>query len=134
VTDYCKDVGALIDSAHNHVEVAMYLMRYDEKNQCPEVLVRKPVEAKRRGADVVVYLQEDNYNKRAIEYLRENNIPVFIPRGFLHAKVVVADDCFVVGSHNWTWNAMHKNIEASVIVCNTPVIEAFFRGLESRVG
>lgn len=133
ITDYCKDVGALLDSGQ-HIRVAIYLMRYDERNQCPETLVRKLVEAKRRGAEVEVFLNDDNYNIPAIKYLRENNIPVYVPRGFLHAKVVEVDNCFVVGSHNWTWNGTHKNIEASVIVCNSSIIDTFFRGLKSRIG
>ncbi len=135
VTDYCRGVGHLIDGAQREIEVALFLMRYDDRNDCPQVLTRKLVEAKKRGVDVVVFLDDDSYNEGAITFLRENNVPVVvISSRLLHAKVVKADDCFVVGSHNWTWNAMHRNIEASIIVCNSSVIDAFFSGLKSIGG
>ena len=131
--DYCKDVGSLINSARHEIVAAVYLIRYDDRRGCPEDLVRDLVLAKERGVRVIVYTDDTNYNKRAIEFLREHNIPVYFTRSFLHAKVLKADDCFVVGSHNWTWSAMHKNLEASVIVCNSSVIDAFIDELKSKV-
>ena len=130
VDDYCRTAENLIEGAHRQIRVALFLMRFSEKNQCPENLVRDLVEAKRRGVNVVVFLEEDNYNLAAERYLKENNVPVYHTKRFLHAKVLQVDDCFIVGSHNWTWNAMHKNIEASVLVCRSNVIDAFFRKVE----
>ena len=130
VTDYCGTAHWLLKNAKKEVKVALYLMRYSERNQCPENLVRDLVEAKKRGVNVVVYLEDTNYNNNAEGFLREHNIPIIHPTKFLHAKILKVDDCFIVGSHNWTWNAMHKNLEASVLVCNSDVIDAFFRELD----
>ncbi|NPA86445.1 MAG: phospholipase, partial [Candidatus Diapherotrites archaeon] len=122
VEDYCRDVGNLIDSAKDEIDVAVYLIRYRDTN-CPEILLEKLVEARERGVDVRVFTEEDDYNERAVEFLREHNVPVFIVEPFLHAKALKVDDCVVVGSHNWTWNAMHRNVEVSLIVCNTSVLD-----------
>ncbi len=121
VDDYCRDVGGLLDRARERITVYLYLMRYSEEEGCPEVLVRKLAEAKRRGVEVTVFLEDVNYNSRAVEYLTENNVPVLFLNRFLHAKFILVDNCYVVGSHNWTWSAMHRNVEASVIVCDGPV-------------
>lgn len=133
VDDYCEEVGKLIDNAQREIKVAVYLIRYKRSGDCPEILLEKLVAAKRGGVDVIVFTEDDKYNKGAIRFLRENNIPVFFTDRFLHGKVLKTERCFVVGSHNWTWNAMHKNLEASVIVCNSSVIERFFEEVKEAI-
>ncbi len=121
VYDYCSQVRELIDSAKNEITVAVYLIRYKTPGQCPEELVEALVEARERNVSVTVITEDDEYNERAISFLRENNVQVLIPERFIHSKVVITDRCAVMGSHNWTYNAMHKNIETSVIVCGNVV-------------
>ncbi len=125
--DYCEDVGNVLKNADERIWVAMYLMRYFTPGECPETLVEELIEARRRGVEVVVILNEDNYNVPAISVLRENNVAVYIYRGFMHAKLVITEDCSVVGSTNWTRNGVSRNAEASVIVCNTSVMDRVFR-------
>ncbi len=132
VEDYCRDVKSVIDGAKEYIDVALYLMRYKDPGECPEVLVESLAEAKLRGVRVTVFLYDDNYNKGAIEFLKRFEVNVIVVKdAFLHAKTLRTEGCFVVGSHNWTRNAMKKNVEASVIVCGSDVMRPFWEKVYS---
>lgn len=139
VNDYCSDVHNLLTNAKKEVRVAMFMMTTDREGKCPTNLIIDLAELKKRGIDVKVYLDanvkdyhSEYFNAYAERFLRENNIPVCKPKRRLHAKVVKVDNCYVIGSHNWTYSAMRKNIEYSVIVCNAPSLDRIFHELEEE--
>ena len=139
VDDYCRDVHNLLTSAREDVKVAMFMMTTDREGNCPTRLIMDLVELKERGVNVKVFLDAnvkdyhgEYFNSYVERLLREHNIPVCKPRRRLHAKVVKVDGCYVIGSHNWTYNAMRRNIEYSVVVCNSPALERIFEELEEE--
>jgi phosphatidylserine/phosphatidylglycerophosphate/cardiolipin synthase-like enzyme len=60
-------------------------------------------------------------------YMRERELDVRFfrspQRRGLHGKVVIVDDTVaIVGSHNWTHQAFHRNVEASLAVVGPDLV------------
>jgi phosphatidylserine/phosphatidylglycerophosphate/cardiolipin synthase-like enzyme len=51
-----------------------------------------------------------------------------------HAKVVVADDTVLLGSHNWTPGAFHADTQDSVLIDSEALAEYFAARFEARWG
>ncbi|MEZ4365629.1 MAG: phospholipase D-like domain-containing protein [Kofleriaceae bacterium] len=86
------------------------------------------VEAKNRGVAVrVILASPEDYeaNAAAIQILQNQSIPVRIASGFLlHAKLLLADDAALIGSHNYSTTSMNDNREVGVVVTTPAVISA----------
>jgi phosphatidylserine/phosphatidylglycerophosphate/cardiolipin synthase-like enzyme len=87
--------------------------------------------AQKRGLDVRVLLEGNVYmqpqiNTKAAKSLRMAKIPTTYVshRGinFMHAKYILVDDDFWVGTGNFATTSFHKNREIYVYVQNHPVI------------
>jgi cardiolipin synthase len=133
---YVKRVLELIDSAEKRVWVAMYVCRYKpELNHSIENKVLKAlIKAHRQGVDVRVVVDEgfewdskrarvskqrSKKNDAASAHLHKHGIEVRRddPQRIMHGKFLLVDDDFaVIGSHNWTYSALKRNIEASVLL------------------
>lgn len=133
---YLEETLGAIRSAKSRVWVAMYVMSYSEESfrGAENALLRALDDRHRHGVDVRVILDaslewnentgrmdgsENDKNKKAYDFLKERGIPVRYDalEQITHCKILVADDTVcVVGSSNWTYSALKKNVEVSVLL------------------
>lgn len=115
------EVIRFIDGAEDSLDIEMYLFT---SNDVYDALER----AQERGVKIRVLLEAepmDNANDAMYHKLAAAGIPVKLYSGErLHAKFVIRDGREVlVGSHNFSYSALNKNREASVIVSGAVVQE-----------
>jgi cardiolipin synthase len=69
----------------------------------------------------------------AYELLLRNGVPVFYDNKerVTHSKILVIDEYItIIGSANWTYSALRKNHEASVMIKSKSVARTFERKLK----
>lgn len=110
-----------IDAADHHLRVAEFLLQQgDGVQQVVEALER----AAARGVTVQVLADEEGGDTaRSLAGLRQAGVETRLdsPSVTLHAKLVIADDVVLLGSHNLTTAALTLNREASVLVADAQV-------------
>lgn len=133
---YFPEVMGLFSSATQRIRVVMYGIKYDPKYAGGKVnqLVEALAAAHGRGVDVAVAMDLSDYNATlndvnaaAKEYLAAAGVAVYddSEKTTTHAKVIVADDCVVVGSANWGYDALERRNETCVAI-RDPEIAAYF--------
>lgn len=146
--EYYSAVRAELLRAKKSIRCAMYLAKYNPRfPKGPEAtLLGDLVSAGKRGVDVSVILdgnerpwedvgekQENKKNQSAFDFLAERGVDVRYDSDakLLHSKLIVIDDSVtIVGSTNWTYSALMKNHEASVIIHSPQVARVFLAGIE----
>lgn len=115
------EVIRFIDGAENSLDIEVYLFTSNDVYYALE-------RAQERGVKIRVLLEAepmDNANDAVYHKLAAAGIPVKLYSGErLHAKFIIRDGREVlVGSHNFSYSALNKNREASVIVSGSVVQE-----------
>ncbi|TVM03837.1 MAG: hypothetical protein CV087_02935 [Candidatus Brocadia sp. WS118] len=148
--DYYPQVHQALTTAKKSILCVMYMADIDPKyNRGWEYnLVNDLINAHRRGLTVSVIFDQNTMfwetgkkgkkterrSENAYELLKKNGVPVYydsIDR-VTHSKVLVIDDYItIVGSTNWTYSALRKNHEASVLIKSRSVSEAFLEKLKT---
>ncbi len=130
---YCQHVLPLIRNATKSIDILMFHWGWYEKDlSCEMTQINHAImQAHKRGVKVRAYC---NFLKM-MKILRSLNIDakVYRGKGILHAKLVLVDDATaVMGSHNFSQNALCFNKEISVLLRNpAPVLKLklYFDGL-----
>jgi len=109
--------------ANSSIHIIMYVFKSD--TDVIERLLETLISKAREGVDVRVVL-EGHVDENELTYRRlmANGVMVrFDSRAHTtHCKLVIIDGYLVfVGSHNWTYSAMRRNHEASVMVVSEEV-------------
>lgn len=148
--DYYPQVHQVLIAAKKSIVCVMYLADINPKyNRGWEYnLVNDLINAHRRGVTVSVIFdqnimfwetgkkkkQTERKSSNAYELLKKNEVPVYydsIDR-VTHNKILVIDDYItILGSTNWTYSALRKNHEASVLIKSSSVAEAFLEKLRT---
>jgi len=134
--DYFKVVNQLIEEAESSISVIMFSVYYYLKH--PEsysnILIRSLIEAKKRGVDVCVILEKDFLEKdskgirEVASRLADSGVKVFWDQEGVttHCKLLIIDsNITIIGSMNWSYSALAKNNEASVVIESEAVAEAY---------
>jgi len=145
LTVYASFLLDLIPRATSSVHVVLYRMSYyaGYRNSTVNALLDALIGAASRGLDVRVFLDDCSYypesaqaNLAAAIYLSAHGIEVRFdsPKKTTHAKLVLIDgESVVLGSTNWNYYSIEKNIEADVALLHIPpvasVYEAYFEAL-----
>jgi len=127
-----EEIFKLISSAKSEIKLEVYEFSYKD---LADILI----DARNRGVSVKVILEPSVYQNSAIsEYLLNGGIDVsWASKKFhnTHSKFAVFDDRVVlVGSTNWSKNAMLYNREASVIIYSTETAGSFERIFDADFG
>lgn len=135
-TKYFPAVKEALSKAKESITVVMFVIEgsREKENSKPNQLVDALIEAKNRGVDVEVILDQniDFVQRRhasewgtkiksaqAYKRFKEANIRVYYddPARYTHAKAVIIDKkTIILGSTNWTESAFDKNIETNVLI------------------
>jgi phosphatidylserine/phosphatidylglycerophosphate/cardiolipin synthase-like enzyme len=115
-----QKIEELIKSSQHSIEVSMY-------NFSLKSLAQELVQAKKRGVDVRVFLDEEKSKDKSSEYklLRKNGIDVIlIGTTKLHTKLAIFDKKVAVfGSSNWTKESFDENYEIIYVSKQDDVLE-----------
>ncbi len=137
---YFEQVHPLLQNAQKSIRLIIYEIRYYPrfKNSPTNLLIQSLIEARQRGVSVEVIVEEsteharDNAqkNREAAALLEKAGILVYFdsPTTTTHDKVMVIDERYVViGSTNWSYHAMEKNNESSVVI-DSPELARYYLG------
>jgi cardiolipin synthase len=126
--EYFEVVQTCFKGAKSSIKVMMFEASYYEKypNSPTNVLIRELVAAHKRGVAVKVILERRDEQQRAsvnnektgTMLSREGVEVVYDPATVTtHTKMLIVDGTIsVVGSTNWTYSALEKNHEVSVLI------------------
>ena len=139
VTDaqYFPTAKKMIQEAKRSIQVMMFEMGYyDEYPNSPSnLLIKELIHAKKRGVKVEVILearegedQTTERNRYTGKILSKGGVEVIFDSlsTTTHAKVMVVDgQITLLGSTNWTYHALTKNHEVSVLIRSKEVAKEF---------
>jgi len=142
--DYRGQILTHLKKAEKSIYIIMFLASYypQHPDSPTNLFIRELIGAKKRGVDVKVILNQSdsNYsthstteNLKTGAYLANNGITVYFdsPKKTTHAKLIIIDERFVViGSTNWSYSAMAKNNETSVIIDSTELAKSYIKYFE----
>jgi len=126
--EYFTVVRTCFREARSSISVMMFEAAYYERypNSPTNVLIRELIAACKRGVDVKVILEKRKDQDRTQEnnlktgkLLSEGGVkvkydPVTVTT---HTKLLIIDgEMVIVGSTNWTYSALEKNHEVSVLI------------------
>ncbi len=141
---YFPRVKQLLEKAESSIYVVMYEMRY--YSQYPlspsNQLIQELIKAGKRGVNVTVILDVSSYNEKNTQrnkevgkILSKNGIEVKYDSMDIttHAKVVIVDERYcVVGSHNWSYYALTKNKEVSLLLDSPALAEEITKWIKGK--
>jgi len=144
--EYFTAVHRSFAEAKDSIYVVMYYINFKkyQPKSTVSILVNDLVKAKERGVDVKVVLdqtivfkgnrllgrdyEKTEKNRRAFDYLKANGIDVSFDKLeiYTHGKCILIDgEIVIIGSHNWTKNALTRSNEYSVLFKSKDVASDF---------
>lgn len=146
---YYPAVHKAFTDAKKSILCVMYMAKLDRKHTGGDEyqLVLDLINAHKRGVEVMVIFDQnvkfwekgkkrdviERRSEYAYDLLFRTGVPVFYDskKRVTHSKVVVIDKYItIVGSANWTYGALRKNHEASVMIKSRDVALVFERKLK----
>lgn len=146
--EYYFHVHRAMKDAKNSIFCVMYSSNINPKYPKSKEyqLLDGLVDAHKRGVAVTVIFEKniafwekgakgktvEKKSPKAYEFLKEKGVPVFYDsvKNITHSKILVIDNYVtILGSTNWTYSALNKNHEASVLIKSRSVAESFLAKL-----
>ena len=143
-TEYYPAVHKALANAKKSILCVMFMAKLDPKHTGGDEyqLVLDLINAHKRGVEVQVIFDQnvkfwekgksrnviEKKSEYAYELLSKNGVPVFYDNEnrVTHNKVLIIDKYItIIGSTNWTYSALRKNHEASVMIKSRDVALAF---------
>ncbi|MCM8762275.1 MAG: phospholipase D-like domain-containing protein [Candidatus Omnitrophica bacterium] len=142
--EYQKLLLPRLKEAKNSIYIIMFLASYypEYPDSPTNIFLKELIEAKKRGVNIEVVLNQSDKdssshstveNLKTARYLSNNGIGVYFtnPNRTTHSKILVIDRRYVViGSANWSYSAMEKNNETSVIIDSPKLAEFYIKYFE----
>jgi len=140
LTVYASFLLELLRRAGSSIHIVLYRMSYypGYRDSTVNGLLEALIAAASRGLDVRVLLDDCDYypesaeaNLTAAIYLLAHGIEVRFdaPGKTTHAKLVLIDrEDVVLGSTNWNYYSLERNVEADVALLNIPPLASVYEG------
>jgi len=135
--EYMPALHEVLKNAKKKIHVLMFTARYypEYPNDANSIILRDLIEARKRGVEVVVVLDASNWNKdntiknrMFADSLKKAGVEVYYDPVDVttHDKLIIVDDYItIVGSTNWSYYALERNNEASVLIKSEQVAKEF---------
>ena len=135
--EYMPALHQVLQNAKKSINIAMFTFRYypNYPNDANSVIINDLIDAKRRGVDVKVILDCSDWNrsntlqnKMVGDSLKKVGIDVYYDPVDVttHDKLIIVDDSItIIGSHNWSYYALERNNEASVLIVSPELTKQF---------
>ncbi len=139
---YFSQVHSLISEAKQSIYIVLYIARYYQKypDSSSNKLIKNLISAAKRGVDVRVILDQSDWNEKntaenraTAKVLNEGGVKVWLDdfKKTSHNKLIIIDGRYVViGSTNWSYYALDKNNESSVLIDSPEVADSFKKYFE----
>lgn len=126
--DYVPILHNALKGAKNSIHIAMFTMRYypGYPNDANSIIIGDLIAARKRGVDVKIILDASNWNisntvqnKKMGDSLSRAGIKVYYDplNVTTHDKMIIIDgEISIIGSHNWSYYALERNNEVSVLI------------------
>ncbi len=140
--EYVPALHQALQSAQKTIKIFMFSARYypQYKNDANSLILNAIIDARKRGVDVEVILDASNWNrsntldnKAFADTLKKAGVKVYFdpPDVTSHDKLIIVDSYItIVGSTNWSYYALERNNEASVLIYSPEVAEYFEKYFE----
>jgi len=139
ITDrmYFTQVHDILKNSKKSIHMVAFEIKYypTYPNSSENMLIRDMIDAKKRGVDVKILLDESLKENSAFDYLRKNGIDIKYDSENVttHAKIIIVDNKIVIlGSTNWSYYSLEKNYEANVVLLSE-LIADYFEGYFQKV-
>ncbi|MCF7875570.1 hypothetical protein K9M06_00805 [Candidatus Bipolaricaulota bacterium] len=146
---YYRFAKKLISSAEESIDLVIFkLKRYPSfKDSKSNILIKELVKAKNRGVSVRIILDVNDWSEEINQSNRETPLWLlgqgvrkvgFDSRGSTtHSKVLLVDEeTVMLGSTNWSYYSLDKNVEADLLIKDSPEVaqafEVYFEKLWSK--
>jgi len=135
-SEYTKVVREAIRGAQKSVQMMMFEASYYQRypDTPSNLLIRELIAARKRGVKVAVILEQgestDRTSQRNVltgKMLAKEGVEVTFdpPTLTTHTKLLVIDsETVILGSTNWTYSALTKNHEVSVLIRSPEMAKA----------
>ena len=135
--EYLPALHEALQNAKKSINIAMFTFRYypNYPNDANSVIISDLIAAKKRGVDVKVILDCSDWNrsntlqnKMVGDSLKKVGIDVYYDPVDVttHDKLIIVDDSItIVGSHNWSYYALERNNEASVLIVSKELAKQY---------
>ena len=136
---YYRFAKRLISSAEESIDLVIFkVTRYPSfKNSKSNILIRELVKAKNRGVTVRIILDVNDWSEEINQSNRETTLWLlgqgvkkvgFDSRGSTtHSKLLVVDkESVMLGSTNWSYYSLDKNVEADLFIKDNSKIAQVF--------
>lgn len=140
--EYVPALHQALQSAEESIKVFMFSARYypQYKNDANSLIINDLTSAALRGVNVEVILDASNWNrsntldnKQFADSLKKCGVKVYFdpPDVTSHDKLIIIDGKItIVGSTNWSYYALERNNEASVLIYSEEVAKYFTKYFE----
>jgi len=142
--NYFPSVYKKLKEAKKSIYVIMFLASYypEYPNSPTNQLLNTLIEKKKKNVKVEIIFEQSNAeylqhsrteNLKTATYLSENGITVYFdsPSKTTHCKLLIIDEKYIViGSTNWSYSAIEKNNETSVIIESEELAKYYIRYFE----
>jgi cardiolipin synthase len=135
-SEYTKVVREAIKGAKKSIQMMMFEASYYQKypDTPSNLLIRELIAAQKRGVKVAVILEQGESMDRTTDrnlltgkLLAREGVDVTYdpPTLTTHTKLLIIDgETVILGSTNWTYNALTKNHEVSVLIRSPEMAKA----------
>jgi len=135
--EYYSELHALLSSAKTSIHMVEFELKYYEKfkGSLQNQIVQDLIDAKERGVDVRIVMDEFSNENNAFDVLTARGVGIKLDSENVttHAKLVIVDGkAVLVGSTNLSYYALEKNNEANVLIedeASARDFEKYFLGL-----
>jgi phosphatidylserine/phosphatidylglycerophosphate/cardiolipin synthase-like enzyme len=130
--DYYAEAHRALQSSKNSIHMVLFELKYYDKypNSTATLLVKDLIEAKNRGVEVKIIVDDFSTESNAFQILKDNGIEIKMdPENVTtHAKLIIIDkETVILGSTNLSFYGLEKNNEANVIIKDGETAEYYER-------
>ena len=116
-----QTLESAIQSAEKRVYILIYSFTLDE-------LAQAIIDKYEEGVDVRIILDKGQAGSKVTENLKQAGIPLILKAGseggYMHLKVLIADDTVLTGSYNYSNNTTYRSDENLLIIMDKGILEA----------